>query len=289
MKALTQRLLLALMFALPIAHGDDGQPWAYEWDGADGGRHELKLTLSPALAEKAFMGGGDLLDFAKISDLILSNAQHFAASLSDESVVVTVSGDSLKALSYQAQSRGDFPALVASRMDQMKAFMDDSMEDVEHATYYEYNPIRRSLEIDYNEIAADYQSVVLDTLIALGHSTGTEDPVILRDELLDMLQSIPYNDLRSDDFPLLNPMRMLIEKRGDCESKQLFMATAMKILMPESRVELILLPQQEHIVMRHQVDGEYVLIDATGPSRTPAGSINPAYHLSGAIYYELIF
>lgn len=281
--------LFALMLTLPMAHGEEGEAWSYAWKSPDGTPNQLRLKINSKLAEKAFIGAGDLLDFDKIGALILANIRGLAGELSDESVIVTVTGDSLNALSYEAQPLGYFPGLAEARLDQMTAFVLDAMKDVEASTYYQYNPALRSLEVDYNEIASDYRSVVLDTLLALSQTLQTSDQIVLRDTLLDMLQSIEYTDLRRDDFPLLNPMRMLIEKRGDCESKQLFMAMAMKMLMPESKVELILLPAQEHIVMRYTgSNGSIILMDATGPSRTPAGQINPDYHLSGAIYYELI-
>jgi hypothetical protein len=288
MKLITFRLLLALMLVIPIAHGDDGIPWSYAWEGPDGANRELTLTLSTALAEKAFIGGGDLLHYDKISAVILSHTQRLAASLSDQMVTVTVTGDSLRELNFEAQPLGAFRGIAEARLAQITAFVTGSMEDVERATYYKYDPIRRSLDVNYNNIAGDYQSVVIETLIALSDSLGTGNRVTLRDELLGMLQSIPYTDLSTDDFPMLNPMRMLLEKRGDCESKQIFMAMAMKLLMPQSRVELIILPHQKHIVMRYQSDGEYVLMDATGPGRIAAGSIHPDFNLSGAIYYELV-
>ncbi|WOF81824.1 hypothetical protein P5704_023785 (plasmid) [Pseudomonas sp. FeN3W] len=265
--------------------------WEYSWETRSSYPLSISLDIDEKTRKKAYLSDGDLLDYKRISVLILDQMRVMARNLTTPGIRISVQGTSLSNFEATAWAQESLQGEAQKSIEAIYTFAKDAIKPIEKSTYYRYNRETRSLGINYNKIAKDYEALVIQTLLALSKTLKTEDRIILRDSLLDMLQSIPYTDLAMDDFPLLNPARMLLEKRGDCESKQVFMAAALKLLFPERRVLLLQLPEQEHIVLSYAGDhGEEILMDATGPARLPVGKLGPHTTLNQkVISYEINF
>lgn len=287
---------LILCFFIPLSMSSQALQrqsiaWDYEWISADGAQRSISINIDVELARQAFTGPSDLLDFTDISEILTSEVKRMASSLSDAGIFISAKGDRLDELVIEYSSYPQYSKMALKRVEDINLFIKEAMQPVEDTTYYQYDEKSRSVNIDYNHMAKDYQVVVLDLLIALTQYLGTDDPDVLKNELITLLQSIEYSSLDDDDFPLFNPARMLIERRGDCESKQLFMGIALKLLEPDLTASLVLLPDQEHIVlMQTQANGLNVYMDATGPVYLPIGSLDPSTSLIGErIDYPLVF
>ena len=261
--------------------------WQYDWQSPEGESHRLALRIPSALLERGFLGQGDLLNEKIIGKRIVQSVKAYADSLSDHLVSVTVLGDSLQNFQIKTARRGGNSELATQRRALVNDFLQREIHLISANSYYRYDPGMHAIVLEYNAVIRDYQSLILDTITQLASLKGVTTEDDLRRVLVDMLQSIPYISLTDADFPLYNPVRMLVEKQGDCESKQLFLAAGLKILYPQDSIYLVLLPKQEHIVlMQRDANGNVLYMDATGPARKPPGA--PLTHsLDEGILYEV--
>jgi hypothetical protein len=264
--------------------------WHYAWLNDKGGARSLHLTISAENVEKGFLGSRDLLDSKALGHQILDEAKGYALGLSDSLVRVSLIGDSLSNYEIKVARISGRSADAHDRMQLMKSFIQEKVRSINQTSYYRYDETIGGLAIDYNAILRDYESLIVEVLVAMSEQLQITDADDLRLALLDMLQSLPYTDLDNDDYPLLNPVRMLVEQRGDCESKQVFMVGALKILYPDDTIYLVLLPKQEHIVlMQRDSTGKALYMDATGPVRRKPGLSLPSISLNEGILYEVSF
>ncbi|WP_111980224.1 hypothetical protein [Algibacillus agarilyticus] len=123
--------------------------------------------------------------------------------------------------------------------------------------------------------------------------------------VLGFIQSIPYADL--EDRQLTHgsgfspPNRLLLENRGDCDSKTVLMAALMRGVFPRLGISIILLPKHAllGIQIPHQktddyveIDGAfYVLMEPTGPAMLPVATIadsSKKYIQNNAFSHQLI-
>ena len=280
--------LLVIVVAPRQASAIDDQEWHYEWSTASGAPMRVKVAIPGVLIEKAFVGKGDLLNEKIIGKRIIESAKSYAASLSDNEVNVAVLGESLESFEIKTARRSGNTALALDRQAMVNAFIQREVNLISANSYYRYDPVLNAIVIEYNAVIRDYQSIVLDTLSALAKNEGMLQVDDLRAGLLDMLQSIPYLSLSDADFPLNNPVRLLLERQGDCESKQLFLAAGLKLLYPQDSIYLVLLPTQEHIVlMQRDASGRVIYMDATGPGRLPPGESLEHFSVDEGILYEV--
>lgn len=290
-------LFLALCLLAPIASFAQNKAiaaqalnWHYSWVNDQGMAQSLDLTISAENAAKGFFGSRDLLDSKALGRKLLDEAKGYAKGLSDHLVRVTLVGNSLSSYEIKVARFSGKSADADHRLRLMQDFIDQKINTINQISYYRYDSSLKGLSMDYNTILRDYESVILDLVIAMSQQLNIADADSLRLALLDMLQSLPYTDLDNDDYPLFNPVRMLVEQRGDCESKQIFMVGALKILYPEDDIYLVLLPRQEHIVlMQRDRHGNSLYMDATGPARRKPGPSLSSFSLDEGILYEVSF
>lgn len=261
--------------------------WDYEWISLQGEKKRIHLTIPSNVVEMAYLGEGDILNFSEIWKIIVSLARQRADEISDGNVRLSLAGgdDNLNIRVNHLPGYGENAKL---KIYEIESYIERMLDEFSESSYYRFDKGERKALIEYNKVASDYEAFILMFITSVSNQMGLKSRDELRDVLLDMLQSLTYADLDQDDFPMLNPGRMLIEKRGDCESKQLFMATAMKLIYPYNPVFLVLLPKQEHIVMKYRDDhGNEIYLDATGPDRLPAGSLLTKYNLDEGVIYEI--
>lgn len=276
--------------AQPQGPAAQDQEWHYAWINDKGRSRTLDLTISAENVEKGFLGSRDLLDSKALGRQILDEAKGYAQKLSDSLVRVSLIGDSLSNYEIKVARISGRSSDAHDRMELMKSFIEQRIRSINEISYYRYDETLGGLAMDYNAILRDYESIIVDVLAAMSEQLQISSTDELRLALLDMLQSLPYTDLDHDDYPLFNPVRMLVEQRGDCESKQIFMVGALKILYPDDNIYLVLLPKQEHIVlMQRDRAGNALYMDATGPARRKPGPTLPTFSLDEGILYEVSF
>ncbi len=110
------------------------------------------------------------------------------------------------------------------------------------------------------------------------------------DILLGFIQSVPYSKLQSKDnrrgAGYLPPRNLLINNRGDCDSKVTLMASILSLLYPDTKLVMVLIPNHALLGIQNtyqahgetiRVDGiEYLLVEPTGPAQFKLGEIDEA-------------
>lgn len=106
---------------------------------------------------------------------------------------------------------------------------------------------------------------------------------------LSFLQNIPYdildNRLTSNGAGFQTPYGLLINNKGDCDTKAVALAAIMKNLYPSSKMVMIYVPNHAFLGIQTQpkpgdkllrigsAREAYVLSDATGPAQAPVGVV----------------
>ena len=118
--------------------------------------------------------------------------------------------------------------------------------------------------------------------------------------LLSWVQSIPYNELKnrltSNGAGYLPPLSVVANNQGDCDSKTVLMASLLRSILPTLKMSMVFLPNHALLAIelpfRSQgqtlyINGtSYVLMEPTGPAKTPLGEIaaSSARYIAGNTY-----
>lgn len=270
---------------LPLVISTCGAPHAFAstsylehwWKDSSGETQHFGVTVDDARMRQAMTNSRDMLGFEQIRSKVMLQAQTMALQISTPTAKLKLRsyGQTYELSStYQEGHMGEATALS----NRVRNYIDGAYDDLGDSTYYTYDKDRRELVINYEDIILDFRDVIEAThQYFQARDTGKTHSAMINDRL-NFLQSIRYNDLKSDPFGMYTPIRMLVEKSGDCESKQTYMAGMLKMLYPNRDVYLVLLPDKEHIVaaiempeapdaLTYYKDGRrYLIVDATGPS-----------------------
>lgn len=276
------RFLRHLVLPLVISVGGASQAYAsttyleHWWKDASGETQHFGLTVDDARMHQAMTASRDMLGFEQIRSKVMLDAQAMALRISTPTAKLKLRsyGQTYELSStYQEGHMGEATALS----NRVRNYIDGAYDDLRDSTYYTYDKERRELLINYEDIVVDFRDVIGAThQFFQARDVGKTHSAMINDRL-NFLQSIKYDDLKSDPFGMYTPIRMLVEKRGDCESKQVYMAGLLSLLYPTREVFLVLLPDKEHIVaavempeapenLTYYKDGKrYLIVDATGP------------------------
>lgn len=142
---------------------------------------------------------------------------------------------------------------------------------------------------DYPRIIEESSSELGDVAEALLQLAGGEqaDPRTRLQWLLLFVQTIPYHALQSTDGQrgsgFLLPRQVLLENRGDCDSKSVLLASLWRYLQPEIPTRLVVIPDhallalalpaapgEETLTLEAQL---WLLVEPTGPSALPLGQL----------------
>lgn len=118
--------------------------------------------------------------------------------------------------------------------------------------------------------------------------------------VLSWVQSIPYNELNnrlnSNGAGYLPPLSVVANNQGDCDSKTVLMASLVRSLLPDTKMSMVYLPNHAllGIVLPFRnneqtidIDGvNYLLMEPTGPAKTPLGDIatSSSRYIAGNMY-----
>lgn len=275
-----QLLAITAAVALSSLAKADEVVLGHTWNDYYGNKRSLSIPFDESRVRQALTASRDLHGYKTIYRSIMNHAKIFANNVSNQDIkarVVTSGLDYKVEVQYRPGLEGEADKLVA-RIDD---FILGSYDDLRPVTYYRYDPKFKALLMNYADIAHDYEDVFAASHRYFQSTDAGKSEVEQINDRLAFLQSIPYDDMLSNDFDLNTPIRMLAEGRGDCESKQIYMAGLLGNLFPGRQVHLVLLPNKEHVLLALEVDGptwsetythegrRYLILDATGPGQSP--------------------
>ncbi len=273
------KLLLPLVINLVFAGHSQAEPYYLEhwWKDEAGETQHFGLTIGESRMRIAMTAGRDMYGHEQLRDKVMDEAKILSQQLSSADVQVSLRtfGESYE-ISYTYREGSE--AMAKEAYLKVKAYIDGAFDELRPITYYRYDQELKELIINYEDIILDYADIIGVThqFFQRRDSGKTQSQMI--NDRLNFLQSIPYDALQNNEFGMLTPIRMLVEKQGDCESKQVYMAGLLKKMYPNRSVFLVLLPDKEHIVSAVEMpeapdelayikDGKrYLIVDATGPS-----------------------
>lgn len=257
----------------------------HQWPGLDGSAHRYTLSVDEARARRGLLNSKDTLSDSALFTSVLSEARLLAKSLSDEQIELKVEVDGKQySLMYRAASGKIDEA--RRRIASLDRFISESYDRLGEVSYYRRDADLGGLKVEHNEVIRDYLDIIEHAHAYFSRRDEGKHIIDQINERLFFLQSIPYDDLKGADFSMMTPLRMLAEGKGDCESKQVFLAGLLKLKFPDKKVALITLPKREHILAAVEVgrriapftyyhDGRhYLILDATGPALAPVQKTN---------------
>lgn len=126
---------------------------------------------------------------------------------------------------------------------------------------------------------------------AFGTRYGQQNIREVASKLALWIQKIPYQDLSNRQASAGSgyspPLQLLLEHRGDCDSKAVLFAGVMKLMFPRTQIRMVYFRDHAVIAMQIptqkneqflEIDGEkLLLIDATGPAELPLGQLSESY------------
>lgn len=214
-----------------------------------------------------------------LKGFLYKSVQMQAQALSSDGYSIEVSQDNDRIL---ISGKGRDKSELERRIAEVENSNETALRQLDETSYY--TMIDGSLRLDYSEIVEGSRTIL--SPIAQYLTPQGSDLRTAIDSYLPFLQSIPYDRLDgTEQFGLYTPMHMLLTNRGDCESKQLALATMIKSQFPAA--EVIMLGLVDHVVvgvaMTPQAGDQtfmhngkqYILMDATGPHESVTGEIAP--------------
>jgi hypothetical protein len=252
----------------------------HSWSDYAGQPRQLNLVLSEERVSQALTEGRDLYDYKNIFLVIINNAKQFANDISTPTAQIKVGREGMGyRISYSYFTGHEDEAMAQGR--RVQTFIEGAYDDLQSVTYYRQDKESKTLVINYNAIVEDFQDVFTQVDTIFKQSDRGKNALQMINDRLAFLQTIPYDDMTRSDFDLNTPIRMMAEHRGDCESKQVFMAGLLRKLFPGRMIQLVTLPDRSHILLAlempelpakatYEKDGRrYVIMDATGPGTSP--------------------
>ncbi len=280
----SNRAIRAAAFATAVAFSSLAKAeiihFSHQWRDFYGDGRQITIPINEERVRQALVNSKDLHNHKSIYRTIINNAKILAIEISTSNVRARVKDVGME-YKLEIEYRKGFEGEAKGISSRIHEFINGAYSDLREVTYYTYSDELNSLVINYSDIVSDYEDVFDAThKIFLASDTGKSKEDQL-DDRLSFLQSIPYDDMTHNDFDLMTPIRMLAEGRGDCESKQIYLAGLLGKLFPGRQIHLVLLPYHEHILLALETyEGEYatytqdsrnyLILDATGPSLLPA-------------------
>ena len=257
----------------------------YEWVDFHGQGQTISIDLPYDRLENAMLSGKDQVSQQSILSLSYQFALDIAGQANTQEKPVRVAGTEQRFFfSIDGNDKAADTELAQDLRHQLVLSINQSPE----RGYFTFDEKANGLRPDYMAIVADNQDVFSAFAHALVYKFGKKDPVELISQLLAMLQQIRYDDMLEEPFPMATPIQLLVEKRGDCEAKQVFLIGVLEQLFPDRPMGLVNLPTFNHVLAAISLDAEldskvmhdgkpFILMDATGPAPQKFGEVFQYY------------
>jgi len=191
-----------------------------------------------------------------------------------------------------------------NRLDKALAYLDQRKPKVEEEIFKDsyYKSTQRGNAIvvspDYANIANRYSDVMYYIAEALNKTAGSTMRSAIS-HYLDFIRTIPYSTQFSNKADFQTPIGMLIENKGDCDTKSIAFAS----LMSNFDISVIFILLQDHMLVGMAIPAElgdatlvidgkvYVLAETAGPALIPLGRISDkaAQSIKSGVYSTLAF
>ena len=263
------------------------QPLTYGWTDFDGQQQSITFDLPAERLVEGMLSAKDQVSLADVQARAYDTAWMLSRASSTSDIIFRVTG-SVDQFDIAVSAPPGLLADAEHEQGRIRREVEQSIADPTSNGYFIYDAVSGGIRPDYQAVAQDNQDVFNTVARAFLAKFGANEPLQLINQLLAFLQSIPYDDLLTQPFPMSPPIPMLVEQRGDCEGKQVFLVGVLRELFRDRPLYLINLPDREHIIagivldmpMRDTVEYEgrkIVLMDATGPTPYPFGQIPPQF------------
>jgi hypothetical protein len=292
------RLLLFLMGcvaalgAATVAHGQQmsykiqpkGYLMAYEFTWADfyGRPQRLAFTLDRsnlrrAEQESAAFSLEDAMDYA-------FRKTQKAAQTSVYGVQVDVSHGP-DGLRYKG--RGPTKQQIQREIDRLERISRDALNEYLAQRHYVLDG--DMVETDYTKLARRNFIAMEPLASAVARQTRGQSDRQVMNYLLSFLQSIPYETFEAKEGDRVtnifnSPLRLLTQNKGDCDDKGLAFGLLVKLLYPNTKVGIVLVPGHAFVAVRVKAQpgdmvlthnrSSWVVAEPVGPGYLPLGMIS---------------
>lgn len=292
----------ALIFSAPLhAEGNrfatrqrgSWQDFGYQWQDSAGKTRTLNVSLAAAdiqLGETEFSAW----DSAAANRDANSQVAQRAAQLSTPQLQYTVRplGNG-----YSLASTGTRQALARADAETVRQTLHQTyMQSVrQYASRHYYKAEEQGAELviqpDHVRLATRYAPAMAPVGRALRAQVAGQgaDLRTYTNAALNWLQSIPYDTLlnrsSSNGAGYQTPYGMMVENRGDCDTKTTALAAILRSQYPTLPLAIVYIPKHAFLAIGtaqgprdfalQTAGGTYVLADPTGPALAQLGDIDP--------------
>lgn len=274
----TASMLFAAMlpFDSPLAF-EHNYSFSFNWVSPSGHASEISFSLAPSRVQTAILGEKDTVSPRLIFSRVMAEAELLARDMATANAMVDID------YNLDDATWGSKIAYTPGHEDEARAqslkisnFVMDVYSQISKVSYFKLEGHKMSA--DYSSIISDYHDVFQVIDLAFSPLDRDKSEAQKINSRLSFLQGITYDNLASDSMGFYTPIRMLAERRGDCESKQIMLAGLLKILNQNRDIYLVSLPNEEHILLA--LEGgqglgpgdlfhngkNFIVLDGTGPS-----------------------
>lgn len=248
---------------------------------------QITFDLPPERLAEGMLSAKDQVGLGEVQVSAYDTAVALARSASTSDIIYQVTGTP-QGFDIDVQAPPGLLPQAQVGQREIRSAVEQSIADPSIHGYFIYDGRSGGIRPDYQSVADDNHDIFRTVALAFLEKFGDKEPQELINQILAFLQAIPFDDLLDRPFPMSPPIPMLIEQRGDCEGKQVFLAGVLGVLFSDRPIYLINLPDNEHIVagiafetdlvetIQHE-GRKIVLMDATGPAAYPFGNIPPQF------------
>lgn len=183
-----------------------------------------------------------------------------------------------------------------ARQLEVMGAMNTAHKDAYDAYLFENYYMEFTTSFNQKGIKPDHARYILETTEALIPASqafyeklaGNEDARAYLDILLGWVQSIPYDPLEdrlsSNGAGFAPPMGLLLQNKGDCDSKAVLTSALVRAFLPDTSMIMVFLPNHALLgvaikPLAHEEtlsinDETYVLYEPTGPALIPFGQVS---------------
>ncbi len=205
-----------------------------------------------------------------------------AQSVGRKSLIVTPQANKI-----QFNFLGYSPDEVNNLQSQMQTIKTNAEEDFLRQTFY--TRFDNRVMPDHRRIAKRYIAAMRPVATAMASNMPASGHRAQINYLLSFLQSLPYDQLlnrqTSNGAGFQTPYGLLLNNRGDCDTKSVALAALLRNFFPNMRLLIVYVPGHAFVGIKQlptqgdkaiKVAGEtFVLADPTGPRQLKLGEVDP--------------
>lgn len=286
----------------------------YLWQVDSGNKADLTLTLPTESALPAWQAWRSDQANAFVIQQLMANAKEQFPDVMFSYRKTSDGGQ----VDYQTPDAEKYAAVGKWLPEQQDTLFKTYLD--QHYFKLAETPSGQAIRPDHIRIATDASEELTDIAQTLkktileNQSAPVDDSKSIQKEmtrvaagLLNFIQSIPYDSLSGTDanrrgLSFLMPLQVLMQNRGDCDSKATLFLSLMRNLYPDLEQAIIYIPNHAFVALNLSVDDPsqqtvtinnmpYLIFEVTGPAELPpgqAGEQSRFYITTGHYQYDLL-